>query len=73
MIERTFSTALYPMPALEAAVLAFQGICKVSLEGEAGAVRAIFELPSEATEDVVAEFCNLALVASIEAQLGSSR
>ena len=71
MIARTFAASLYPRAALDTAVLAFQGICEVTLEGERGAIRAVFELPPEATEDVVAEFCNVALVASIEAQLGS--
>lgn len=71
MIARTFSATLYPRAALETAVLAFQGICSVRLVDDGTeAVRATFELPSAATEDVVAEFCNVALVASIEAQLG---
>lgn len=72
MIARTFSASIYPRAALEAAALAFQGICRVNLTDERQAVRAEFELPPEATEDVVAEFCNVALVASIEAQLGTN-
>jgi hypothetical protein len=68
---RTFSTKLYPRSALEAAVLSFQGICEVRLAEEPTGICATFELPTGATETVIDEFCNVALIASVEAQLGT--
>lgn len=70
---RTFSTSLYPRSAVEVAVVAFQGICEVSIDQEPGATRATFELPDGATDDLVAEFCNVALIAAVEAQFGTRR
>ena len=68
---RTFSTSLYPRSAVESAVLAFQGICEVSVEDELGGIRATFELPDGATEDVIGEFCNVALITAVEMQFGT--
>lgn len=68
---RTFSANLYPRSAVEAAVLAFHGICEVSVEDELGGIRATFELPDGATEDVIGEFCNVALITAVEMEFGT--
>jgi hypothetical protein len=71
--SRLFSTRIYPRSAVEAAATAFRGICDVSLADDPVGTRATLELPDGAGEEVVGEFCNLALAAAIEARLGPSK
>ena len=52
-------------------MLAFHGICEVSVEDELGGIRATFELPDGATEDVIGEFCNVALITAVEVEFGT--
>jgi hypothetical protein len=71
--SRLFSTRIYARFALEAAAAAFYGICDVHLAEEPAGTRATLQLPDGAGDEVVGEFCNLALAAAIEARLGSSK
>jgi hypothetical protein len=68
-----FSTRIYPRSSIEAAAAAFRDICEVRLTDDPVGTRATLTLPDGAGEEVVGEFCNLALAAAIEARLGPSR
>jgi hypothetical protein len=70
---RLFSNHIYPRSAIEGAALAFGGICDVRVEDDPDGTRATLELPEGANDDLVGEFCNIALVTAIEMRLGTVR
>lgn len=68
-----FSARIYPRAAIEGAIGAFRGVCDVRIEDDPSGTRAMLELPDGAGEDVVGEFCNIALATAVELHLGSRR
>jgi len=68
-----FSARIYPRAAIDSAAAAFRGICDVRVDDGSDGTRATLELPEGAGEEVVGEFCNIALAAAVEMQLGSVR
>jgi hypothetical protein len=68
--ERLFAAQFYSRAAIENTAAAFVGICDVRMDQDPKGTRVTFLLPEGANEDVVREFCNVALVAAIEADLG---
>ena len=70
--SRAFSARLYPRPAIESAALGFKDICEVRIEDDPEGTRVTLALPSDGGEEVMREFCNLALTAAVEIHLGSA-
>jgi hypothetical protein len=68
-----FSARIYPRAAIEGAIDAFRGVCDVRAEDDPCGTRATFELPEGASEDVLGEFCNIALATAVEMHIGSFR
>jgi hypothetical protein len=70
--SRAFSARLYPRAAIESAALGFKEICEVRLEHDPDGTRVTLALPADAGEDLMDEFCNLALTAAVEIHLRSA-
>jgi hypothetical protein len=68
-----FSARIYPRAAVESAVTAFGDICRIRVEDVPEGTRAVVDLPEGAGDDVVGEFCNIALAAAVELQLAPRR
>jgi hypothetical protein len=64
--SRDFSARLYPRTAIESAILGFKEICDIRIEDYPDGTRVTLALPADAGEDVVDEFCNIALRAAVE-------
>ena len=64
-----FSARLYPRAAVENAAAGFREICDVRVEDDPTGTRATLVLPEGAGEDVMREFCNVALAAAVEIHL----
>lgn len=69
--SRAFSARLYPRAAIESAALDFKEICAVRIEDDPDGTRVTLALPPDAGEDVMGEFCNLALKAAVEIHVRS--
>ena len=68
-----FFARIYPRAAVEHAVTAFREICSIRVEDVPEGMRAVVNLPEGAGDDVVGEFCNVALAAAVELQLAPRR
>jgi hypothetical protein len=68
-----FSARIYPRAAVESAVTAFREICEIRIHDVPEGMRAVISLPEGAGDDVVGEFCNIALAAAAETHLASDR
>lgn len=66
---QVFSPRLYPRAAIDRAAADFREICDVCIEDDPDGTRATLVLPDGAGDDVMREFCNIALVAAIESHL----
>ena len=61
--------SLYPVPAIQQAIEAFQGICDVTAETRGMETHLSFAPHAAAPEAVVMEFLSYALCAALEAHL----
>lgn len=69
-VERVFAARLYPRSAIDRAVEQFRTVCPVEVEDVPRGTRVILELPVDADEQIVGEFCNAALAAALEHHVG---